>query len=199
MWKRLVSTPADQLKQNSWGNVAYAQLMHQPEVYRGRIVSVQGTARRARKVTVASGDHDLSDYWELWVDPTWGPAAPIVVCCPELPSNFPTGDTIRCPIECEGYFYKRWAYKAQDGVRTAPVLLAKILVATIPQPALPPPAATPAISGPWLAMACLTGLLGVGSACWAFGNRRSNHQPNESVPSDLIAPQPASTVTERFP
>lgn len=199
VWNRIASTPADELKRNSWGNVAYAQLMHQPEIYRGRIVSVQGTARRARKIVSPTGNLNFPDYWELWIDPTWGPAAPIVVCCAELPSDFPTGDTIRCPIRCEGYFYKRWAYKAQDGVRTAPVLLAKTLHTSMPKPVATPPAPVRVTSGPWLFLASITCLLGVGSAYLAFGKRSGSRTRVSFRPANSIASQADPSATERAP
>jgi hypothetical protein len=70
----------------------------------------------------------------LWVQPIEGPTSPIVVYALDLPAGFPSladpnsvgGYTrLREDVEITGYFFKRWAYGARDGVNTAPLVLAK--------------------------------------------------------------------------
>jgi len=49
----------------------------------------------------------------------------MVVYCLRLPDGFPTGMSLSEEAEITGFFFKRWAYKAQDTMRSAPVLLAR--------------------------------------------------------------------------
>jgi hypothetical protein len=50
-----------------------------------------------------------------------------VVYCLHLPEAFPTGMELVEEAEVTGFFFKRWAYLAQDTFRTAPMLLARTI------------------------------------------------------------------------
>ncbi|HEV3004097.1 MAG TPA: hypothetical protein VGX78_06520, partial [Pirellulales bacterium] len=45
----------------------------------------------------------------------------------ELDDGFPLGEQVREPVEFTGFFFKRLAYDASDGVRIAPLILARSL------------------------------------------------------------------------
>lgn len=137
-WFRLladlhVASPAE-VEAASVGQVSFLQLFRQPDAYRGQVVSIRGTARRAYRVSAPSNAFGITHYFVFWVQPGGEQLAPYIVYSLELPAGFPAvpekgalGDTsLTEPVEFTGYFFKRQAYRARDGVRTSPVLLAKV-------------------------------------------------------------------------
>ncbi|MEQ8208588.1 MAG: hypothetical protein RH917_02050 [Lacipirellulaceae bacterium] len=94
------------------GFSSVAPLFLQPEKETGRLVLLEGTARRA--VRVANEENpSVGDYFELEFFPTDSQNLPIVCCVPKLPSGFPTGDRIREPIRVGGFFFKKWRYQSR--------------------------------------------------------------------------------------
>ncbi|MEI6324334.1 MAG: hypothetical protein WCO91_02665 [Gemmataceae bacterium] len=45
----------------------------------------------------------------------------------DLPKGMPVGGSVVATVEVTGYFFKVYGYRAQDGLRAAPMLLAKTL------------------------------------------------------------------------
>ncbi len=111
----------------SLGPVTYAQLFRQPDAYRGRIVSIAGVVRRVSPIDLPKTSTAFRRYYQAWLWPTDNPSSPVVVYCLELPQDFPTGMEIAEQAEVTGFFFKRWAYQAGDGLRTAPEILARSL------------------------------------------------------------------------
>ncbi len=129
VWFRLLeilqdTSPAD-LKQESLGRVTFVQLFEQPKQYRGRVVSIAGTVRRANWVEAPTNDDHIKGYYQLWLQPSDHPSDPVVVYALELPPGFPTGMDASAEVQVTGIFFKRWAYQAQDTLRTAPVVLCR--------------------------------------------------------------------------
>ncbi len=120
-------TDAATLRKASLGPVTYAQLFRQPEQYRGQIVSVAGVVRRVNLIELPENEYGIRQYYQVWLWPTDNPSSPIVVYCLELPRSFPTGMETNEQVEVTGFFFKRWAYQAQDTLRTAPTILARSL------------------------------------------------------------------------
>ncbi len=120
-------TDLERLRQASVGQISYAQLFRQPGQYRGRLVTVSGTVRRANPIELFKNEFGLKKYYQVWLFPADNPTAPIVIYCLDLPKGFPTGMELAEDVEVTGFFLKRWAYVAQDVFRTAPELLAKTL------------------------------------------------------------------------
>ncbi len=133
-------TDSETLRQASLGPVSYAQLFRQPSQYRGRLVTVSGVVHRANRVELPSNDYGIKQYYQVWLWPSDNPSAPIVVYCLRLPKDFPTGMELAEPAAVTGYFFKRWAYQANDALCAAPELLARSLqwqqrpAVTPPQP-----------------------------------------------------------------
>ena len=120
-------TDPQALSKASLGRVTYAQLFRQPDQYRGRLVTVLGVVRRAHRVELPKNEFGIREYYQTWLWPTDNPSAPMVVYCLRLPRGFPTGMGLAEQAEVTGFFFKRWAYQAQDALRTAPTLLAPTL------------------------------------------------------------------------
>ena len=129
IWKRLQAEEAG--SRPSGREVTFAQLFAQPRSFRGRRVRVAGTIRRLQEVAAPANPLGIATYWQAWLEPVGGPAAPIVVYLLELPPGTPTGMRVEIPAVVDGVFFKRWAYQASDAIRLAPLLMAT-------QPQLPP-------------------------------------------------------------
>jgi hypothetical protein len=126
--------PAEGLRQRSLGRVAYLQLFKQPDEYRGKVVSVKGTARWAYRRPAPENYLGIKEYFVYWINPSGGPNSPIVVYALSAPPGFPPiqddaagGMTdLREEVEVHGIFFKRWAYPARDGTYTAPLIVANV-------------------------------------------------------------------------
>ncbi len=125
LFKKLQATPSEALRTASIGRVTYVQLAQQPSAYRGQLVSLAGTVRRAQRVEAPKNDQGIDCYYQLWLQPQDRPTDPIVVYSLYLPEGFPTGTSVSADVRLSGYFFKRWAYMAQDRLRSAPTVLSK--------------------------------------------------------------------------
>ncbi len=105
--------------------VTFVQLFKQSDDYRGELVSVQGSIRRAFKLQAPQNEYGIKDYYQTWFWPA-DKDFPMVVYFLDLPAGFPTGMTLHEDVSIVGFYFKRWAYKAADDIRTAPLLLGKI-------------------------------------------------------------------------
>jgi hypothetical protein len=162
------------IRAESAGEVEFRQLFQQSDEFRGRAVTVRGTARRAHQLQVNANESGIDAYWEVWVFPDDHPVDPIVVCSARIPEGFPAGMQIEEQVELTGYFFKRWAYRARDTLRTTPLVIAGDLAWT--------PAVAPASGGPtwqnvlvWLVGAALAAF---GVVVWVnYRMRRPAHEP----------------------
>lgn len=127
--ERLQSADEQSLARQSVGDVGFVQIFRQSQEYRGRMVTVRGTIWRAYRVAAPPNDLGITGYYLLWLRPADGTNLPIVVYALELPPGFPPlADEqvqLRHEVEVHGFFVKRWVYRAQDGLNSAPLLLAK--------------------------------------------------------------------------
>lgn len=104
--------------------VTYAQLIDQPDTYRGRAVAIRGTAMREELLDAPENNVGIDSYHRLIIRPQGGGVWPIVVYCLSLPPEFPSGDKIKAEVEVAGIFFKNWSYSWQGGLGLAPVVLA---------------------------------------------------------------------------
>ena len=112
-------------------DVGFTELFGQPEAFRGRPVRIRGTLRRLERLTAPRNDYGVDAYWQGWLEPADGPASPVIIHCLELPPGMASGMEIDEPAVVAGVFLKNMAYRAADGVRVAPLILAR-------SPARPP-------------------------------------------------------------
>jgi hypothetical protein len=118
----------------SAGPVGYLQLSKQPGTYRGKLVTVRGTARMAYHVRAPRNALGIVGYYVFVVRPQGGPNYPLLVYSLETPLGFPpiqdkdvdkATTSLDEEVQFTGYFFKNCAYRARDGTRVAPLLLAK--------------------------------------------------------------------------
>ena len=134
MFERLQRSSVEQLKADSIGVKGFLQLYEQPKVYRGKLVTVRGIARMAYHERARKNPLGIEGYYVFWIKPNGGPDSPIVIYALELPPGFPEvkdrdvdrGTTVLDEeVEFTGFFFKRWAYRARDGINTAPLVIAR--------------------------------------------------------------------------
>jgi hypothetical protein len=109
----------------SRGPTAFVQLYQQPDEYRGKLVTIRGAARGVFQYAAARNDYGIEKYYQVWIQPNDNPSLPLVIYVLDLPAGFPIADHMHEEVELTGFFFKRWAYRAQDAIRSAPLLLAK--------------------------------------------------------------------------
>ena len=123
---RILSTTDEaSLQRASQGTITFAQLSHQSDEYRGQLLTIRGTIRRAEPLDAPANDCGITGYTRLWLQPEDNSDEPIVVYVLTLPAAFPEGKRIDEAVTTTGFYFKRWAYLAGEGIRVAPVVLAK--------------------------------------------------------------------------
>jgi len=212
VWRRLLQvlheTEQAELEKRSEGLVSYGQLFRQSGAYRGRLVTLRGQLRRAERVPMPTNPWGQQYYYQTWFQPVDQPANPIQIYCLELPEGFPLGLQIQEEVEVTGFYFKRLAYQAQDGLRTAPTLVAKTM-RWFPRPSLAPERAS--LTGTPLIL-LLAGVAGLGIATAVLlyyrGRPRGRFEvpkvvdvshwspPDEPEPSTSVAGDSKSTSSE---
>lgn len=160
--------------------VSFTELFGQPVSFRGRPVRFKGTLRRLERLKAPANDYDIREYWQGWLEPASGPASPIVVQFLQVPPLMPLGLKINEPVEVAGYFFKRYAYKATDTIRRAPLVLAI-------QPAWTPrkPVEPGGTSLGTVAVVSMSAVVAATALAMFLGNRRPRSPT--SGPTDLDA------------
>jgi len=121
----LADTDEAVLEKASRGAVSYVQITEQSDQYRGALMTLRGTLRRARRLKAPKNEYGITGYYKTVLQSESNPSDPVMVYVLALPEGFPTGMTISENVSVTGFFFKRWVYLARDKIRTAPVLLAK--------------------------------------------------------------------------
>lgn len=183
IWMTLRSGDAASLRRAAAPQVSFIELFSQPRSFRGRLVRFAGTVHRLQRVEAPANDYDIGGYWQAWVEPADGPASPIVVYFLRLPEGMPSGMRVREPVEVVGYFFKRWAYEAQDTIRTAPLVMA---LEPEWRPLKPPPPGGTTFTG--YALAAMAGVIAATLLAMRLAARRplpSLQSPPENLSAAL--------------
>lgn len=157
----LGKTSQRELENASLGRVGFRQLDQQADEYRGRLVTIQGIVRGAKLVSAPENGFGINEYYQLWLQADRASPKLLVVYALKLPEGFPLGTRLDAASRTTGFFFKRWAYHAQGGVTTAPLILARTVAWQPPGPA--PPEAPRAEQFVWaLVVALILAVLIVG-------------------------------------
>lgn len=108
-------------KQADLGLSSVAPLFLEPRQVVGELVRLEGTARRAVRISVSDEEQlavgqPISEYYELEVFTPDSQNLPVVCCVTQLPADFPTGDAIRAGVRFDGVFFKGWRYRSRKVV-----------------------------------------------------------------------------------
>ena len=206
LFEILKQTPEPVLFQRSTGAASYLQLFQQPSEYRAKIVTLRGSARMISRFRAPRNIYGITHYFRIALRPQGGPDNPILIYSLEMPSRFPiprepeTHRDVREDIECVGYFFKRLVFRSSDGLRTAPLVLAKV-----PRWYPPPAGLSEAMPGPlWMSAGALICLLAAIAIAW-IAYRQTQHAPTSasrvpgdgpqlSIADDDLLPTPEETL-----
>jgi hypothetical protein len=177
------------LRKASVGLVTYAQLFRQPKYYRGRVVTVSGLVRRVNRVALPKNEYGIEAYYQVWLWLPDNPTSPLVAYCHVLPQDFPIGQNIAEQAEMTGFFFKRWAYLANDVPRTAPMILTQTLRWQRKQPAARQPVA-PRENWAIPLVVCVAGLFALAAAWYVYLHTRPMLPPLPEITPNFDAIQP---------
>ncbi len=115
-------------------------LLQQPEVYRGRAVSMLGQVVRGERFMAAENTFGIGPYWQLWLHPVDGSERPIVAVVRTLPASLESRLTLEnddemiplaeAPrVQIDGLYLKRLAYRSAEGAALAPAIVGYIAAA----------------------------------------------------------------------
>jgi hypothetical protein len=126
------------------GRYSVAPLFNEPESQTGRLIFVDGAARRVVRVEVGARSHEggvsdvrrrfgIGHYYEMEVFTDDSQNYPLVFCLHELPEGFPTGGSIHVPVRVAGFFFKDWLYQKRgaapansaEATQYAPLLIGR--------------------------------------------------------------------------
>ena len=119
------------LEASAVASPSYTGLFRQTDTYRGKLVTIKGTAKRCDYVRAWKNMFGIEGYYLIWVRPANGPKSPIAVYSLEIPDGFPESNRadpneyLNEEVQFTGFFFKRYAYRAKDGINTVPQMLAK--------------------------------------------------------------------------
>lgn len=125
MFGKFAESNTSEPNPTSVGELTYAQLLKQPNYYRGKLVTVRGTVRREEFQQAPENQQGIETYHRLWIEPVGGGKWPIVVYSLTLPREFPRGDKLSASVTVDGYFFKNWSYPWSEGLGIAPVVLSQ--------------------------------------------------------------------------
>lgn len=103
----------------------YADMLKNPQAYRGQLVPLQGHVRRVEEMPIVDGDVDLGVAFQAYLFTEDSRTHPYIIVCREVPPGMPRGGDVLEEVAVTGYFFKLYAYDAQDAVRIAPLLIAQ--------------------------------------------------------------------------
>ncbi|MEX0614223.1 MAG: hypothetical protein WD738_12800 [Pirellulales bacterium] len=121
----LQHTPTEQIESAHSVEADYVQLVDQPDFYRGKLVTVYGYVRQVTEQIPAANDLGIKSYYRVVVQPADGTDWPIFVYCLELPADLSVGDDLMSNVKVTGLFFKKLSYHWEQGLGTAPVIVAK--------------------------------------------------------------------------
>lgn len=164
-------TAPSALAQAARRDLNFAHLFEEATKYRGEIIHVEGQLRRLRRFDAPklAAQEGVPVHYEGWVFSETSFGNPYCVITSEIPESVSVGERLDRQVSFDGYFFKRYRYKAGDGWRDAPLLIGRRL--TLLSPSGTPEASTSALSDlpvlpALIGLLAITGVLVIGLAIW---------------------------------
>jgi hypothetical protein len=124
-------TPASAFANSARRDVTYAHLMSDPNDYRGDVVHVVGRLKRVRRFNPPIASDNVRDLYEGWIFIHERGAEPVCLLFTELPQGLQLADKMEVKVAFDGYFFKRYRFKAADNnpnqAREAPLLIGRTI------------------------------------------------------------------------
>jgi len=125
------------LKKHTRKDVLYVNLLRNPDLYRGKLITIRGTARRITKMQVGKNKYGVKKTYEAWVLTPDSGSDPIRLVATDIDSRLPLGEKVAVEIEATGYFLKLYSYASQGGQHQAPLILAARIEPSVVRTSVP--------------------------------------------------------------
>lgn len=116
----------DVLEKNALDGQTYTQLFSEPDVYRGKLVSIEGDVRRLVKKDAGTNGEGIDFVYEGWLFNNDSGNRPFVFFCTDLPpglAEIAPGQKTFEHVRVTGYYFKRYEYASASGLNSAPMLV----------------------------------------------------------------------------
>ncbi len=177
----------------------------EPEVQRGELVTLTGTATRAVRVRVEDPQtiaaYGFDHYYEIDLANNDARGNPVVFCVRQLPRGMPSGERVAVDVRIAGFFYKTWTYRIHDHRSEATVKdrlqIAPLLIGREPL-MLAPPAGTNPYTHMWVGVLFALATAGAwfGVAYFTRQDDRSRRQLIERHLTTADAPLDAQELSK---
>jgi hypothetical protein len=109
--------------------LTYEELLTHPERYRGKVVHVEGPLGRLRRFEAPAylQARGISHLYEGWVLNRARPRRPWCLIFTDLPDGIRVGEQVDYQVTFDGYFFKKYKYRAGDTDFYAPQVLGRTL------------------------------------------------------------------------
>ena len=110
-------------------DVTFAHLWEQPGDYRGQVIHVEGRLKRLRQFDAPrpAAAEGVAIVYEGWIFAEEYFSNPYCVLVTQLPPGLGPAEKMERQATFDGYFFKRYRYRAGDGLREAPLLIGRTL------------------------------------------------------------------------
>ncbi len=125
------------LKKHARSDVLYVNLLRNPDSYRGKLITIRGTARRITKTEVGKNKYGIQKAYEAWLLTPDSGSDLIRLVATDLDSRLPTGKEVSVEVEATGYFLKLYSYASQGGQHQAPLILAARIQPSVVRTSVP--------------------------------------------------------------
>jgi hypothetical protein len=189
-------------------DLSYANLFNEPEKYRGEVVHLRGRLLRLIRFSppLDAAGMGVNDYFEAWIINDGNGNNPYCAVCVELPPGLQPAEKIRgVEVAFDGYFYKRFRYKAADSVRPneyrdAPLLIGHgltVLGGTASEEERPAQTWGHDLMKVFVGaiIAVLAGIIGL-TFWFRYADRRVHRRLRAAREADLVLPEPDREPTE---
>lgn len=102
----------------------YVDLFMNPEVWKGKLVTLQGHIRHVVSYPAKHPEFRGRELHELWLFTDDSQNNPAVVITPNLPADFPVAAELIDQVSVTGCVFKQYVYRGQESRRIAPLVLA---------------------------------------------------------------------------
>jgi hypothetical protein len=133
--QKISSLSEKEIQKETLKGISYSILNEHPEDYRGQLIEIQGNLRGLTLLPLAGlsldespqrGDNEEARYYEGWVFTRSSGVNPYRVVCASTDQSLPLKQSYHepIPVKVTGYFFKKQAYASQNGLNSAPLILA---------------------------------------------------------------------------
>lgn len=114
----------DLLNKHARKDILHVNLIHSPDLYRGELLSLKGTARRILPLKTIENPYGVKTAYEVWITTEDSGNDPWRIVTTSLDKRLPRGENVNAPVKLVGYFFKLYSYASNGGQHMAPLLLA---------------------------------------------------------------------------